>query len=74
MADKVNVGYNCHCCSNKQTFFLNEEGFRSWQGGELIQRALPGLNSNEREALILNYCVKCVIKLYERFKKMEEQK
>jgi hypothetical protein len=36
-----------------------EEGFHNWQGGELIQNALPELTADERELLISGTCPSC---------------
>jgi hypothetical protein len=49
----------CRLCGNRITFKVNVEGFRKWQQGEMIQRAMPELSVDLREMLISNTCGDC---------------
>lgn len=42
----------CFVCGNRAVLEVPLEGLRAWQGGELIQVALPELSAGERELLI----------------------
>lgn len=41
----------CMVCGKAGTMSVPEEGLRRWQGGELIQVALPDVPADEREQL-----------------------
>ena len=53
------VAVPCVECKNVQEVPVDFEGFRAWQSGELIQEALPGLDTDLRELLISGICPKC---------------
>jgi hypothetical protein len=42
----------CFVCGQTATLEVPAAGFDAWRAGALIQRALPGLSSPERELLI----------------------
>ena len=52
---------NCHTLHN---LLVNAEGFKKWQSGELIQKALPELSGDEREMLITGICGSCWNELF----------
>ena len=50
----------CHFCKELQKIEnIPVQGFANWQNGELIQNALPELNTDQRELLISGICPKC---------------
>ena len=50
----------CHFCKELQEIEnVTVQGFANWQNGELIQNALPELNTDQRELLISGICPKC---------------
>ena len=49
----------CPFCGVDHHVICSDEGYARWQGGELIQNALPELTPDEREALITSICPKC---------------
>jgi len=49
----------CRWCGKRVTFKIDVEGLRKWQGGELIQAALPNLTLSQREMLLSNTCQEC---------------
>ena len=53
------VAVPCRQCKEATDLTVNIEGFIAWQGGELIQNALPELNADQRELLISGICPKC---------------
>ena len=57
--EKIICEMTCPFCGKKHTVVVEEEGFRKWQEGELIQKALPSLSATEREQLISNICPTC---------------
>ena len=46
------IKIKCKFCGKIQAVNVDEERYKKWVGGELIQRAMPDLNAFEREALI----------------------
>lgn len=42
----------CMMCGERAVLEVELEGLRLWQAGELVQRALPGLDVEQRELLI----------------------
>lgn len=46
-------------CAIQQAIDVDEESFREWQSGALIQNAFPNLNAEERETLITGICPSC---------------
>jgi hypothetical protein len=43
---------------------VNETAYDNWQGGELIQNAMPDLTPTEREQLISHLCPACQVKIF----------
>lgn len=54
------------CIECKKTYFLDadKQAYHRWQGGELIQNALPTLDEGQRELLISGICEACFDKLF----------
>jgi len=53
----------CECDVVVDVPVLNSE-FEAWQNGELIQNAMPDLNTDDREMLISKTCPKCWNELF----------
>jgi hypothetical protein len=53
------VAVPCRFCKSEKNLTVNVSGFFAWQNGELIQKALPELDADQRELLISNTCAKC---------------
>ena len=53
------VAVPCRLCNEVADLTVNIEGFVAWQGGKLIQEALPELSADQRELLISGTCDKC---------------
>jgi hypothetical protein len=51
-------------CKQIYTVEVSRAGFRNWQGGMLIQKALPELNADQRELLISQTCGACWEKMF----------
>ena len=58
------VAATCRLCNQVTDLTVNIEGFIAWQGGELIQEALPELSAYQRELLISGTCPKCWDELF----------
>jgi hypothetical protein len=57
--DKCLVTVMCYSCRKTETYNVSYKAFCSWEQGELIQKALPQLDVDQRELLISNTCGKC---------------
>lgn len=55
----MRVGMNCVFCGNVHFVDVNEDAYRLWVDGALIQDAMPELSATEREQLISRICPKC---------------
>lgn len=53
------VGNRCPFCGKMNKVAVNDEDFRSWQGGMLVQKAFPYLSADEREILVSGICGNC---------------
>ena len=49
----------CPGCGKASTLEVDKAGYKAWQQGTLIQRALPDLTADQREQLITGYHGKC---------------
>ena len=49
----------CIMCGESSELEVDAKGYRLWQGGMLIQRALPELPKDQRELLISGTHPKC---------------
>jgi len=62
----------CWKCSKAYTIEVSADGYAEWQGGELIQDALPDLSAGERELLISSTCDPCWDELFGEPEEEEE--
>lgn len=53
------VRTRCPRCRKQSAVLVDHAGYVAWCGGELIQRALPGLSADDREKLMTGYDSKC---------------
>ena len=51
-------------CGEAHMVAVSEDGLRLWQGGVLIQDAMPDLTPTEREQLISRLCPTCQAKIF----------
>ena len=58
------VAVPCRLCNEVADLTVNIEGFIAWQGGKLIQEALPELDADDRELLISGTCPTCWDKMF----------
>ena len=54
----------CQMCNEPVTIWFDIADWNDWQGGTLIQDAMPYLDLDEREMLISRTCGKCWEKLF----------
>lgn len=57
----------CWKCGTEHEIKAKEDDINRWQGGELIQEALPYLKPFERELLISGTCEPCFEKIFASF-------
>jgi len=57
--DQKKVVTICPKCRKEQTITVIESDYYNWMEGMLIQRAMPYLTADQREALITGYCNSC---------------
>jgi hypothetical protein len=50
---------SCPSCGETRNVTVDAQGYADWQGGALIQDALPALSADEREQLITGYDTDC---------------
>ncbi len=55
---------NCDRCGEVHNFKVLTSHYEQWEAGELIQRALPELDKDQRELLISGICGKCFAKMF----------
>jgi hypothetical protein len=60
----MTVPVTCEGCSAEFKLEVNEDDYKKWQKGTLIQNALPYLTSWERELFISATCHACWDKLF----------
>ena len=58
------VAVPCRHCQQVTDLTVSVKGFADWQGGELIQNALPELSADQRELLISGTCPTCWDKMF----------
>ena len=61
----MDVVRNCICCNKQHVIRVNQEGYKAWRRGELIQNALPNVSPEDREMLISGICPVCWDKMFE---------
>lgn len=55
----LTINVRCPFCGKKYSVTVPEDGYKRWKNGELIQRAMPGISPEDREALISGICTEC---------------
>ena len=57
----LNLSYpeQCRCCGKVERIVANVNDFIAWQGGSLIQDAMPYLSAGGRELLVSKTCEPC---------------
>ena len=60
----IEIEVTCPFCGKTYTVEVPEDGYRAWQAGELIQRAMPEVSPEVREALISGICERCWIETF----------
>lgn len=61
---KVAVTTVCPMCGDTKVLSLPEARYKAWQEGELIQRALPEFDADDRERLVSGICGDCWDKMF----------
>ena len=62
----------CWNCLQPHVIEVSSEGYAEWQGGELIQEALPELSAGERELLMSGTWDPCWDELFGDFAEEED--
>ena len=66
---KTILAVDCIKCKERQHLYVGTADLANWEGGELIQNAMPYLTADEREVLISGICGPCFGGLYGRGEK-----
>ena len=53
------ITVSCPFCGKETEIVVDKDKYDTWQGGMLIQRAFPNLDSEQRELLITGMCYEC---------------
>ena len=53
------INVKCPFCHKEYTVEVPADGYNRWMAGELIQRAMPEVSADVREALISGICRDC---------------
>jgi hypothetical protein len=59
MAKTIKIDITCPFCGKEYQVEVPEDGYNRWLDGELIQRAMPTVVPEDREALISGICTEC---------------
>ena len=59
ISDAVTVIVSCIKCEEAQHITVGHADLDAWQGGALIQDAMPYLSADDREILISGVCGEC---------------
>lgn len=62
---KMIVEIKCKICGKTHMFEVNPKGYKLYEEGMLIQKALPELTPNQRELMISQICGTCFDKIFE---------
>lgn len=62
----------CWKCEVSHEIDVPTEGWKAWRSGELIQDALCGLSSGDRELLLSGTCGECFDKMFPEVEEDEE--
>jgi hypothetical protein len=55
----------CTGCNQDFEIPVTDQQLYAWKSGILIQKAMPGLNDDQRELLISQTCIECWDNLFE---------
>ena len=55
----MTIPVKCPFCHKEYTVEVPTDGYNRWIGGELIQRAMPEVSADDREALVSGICSDC---------------
>ena len=55
----LTIELTCPFCRSTHSVEVDPKAYHRWEGGELIQRAMPTLSATQREQLISHICPKC---------------
>lgn len=55
----------CMICNLEKTIHCTQEELNLWQGGMLIQNAMPNVSVDERELLISGVCGTCFDEMFD---------
>ena len=64
MDEKKLYKLKCIKCDEAKQLEIYPDDLRRWKEGELIQNAIPYLNSSQRELLISGICGECFDKIF----------
>lgn len=64
MSKKSLLIYKCLSCKEVHQFEVNARDYDSWQGGMLLQEAMPYLTPGQRELMISGTCEKCFMDIF----------
>lgn len=60
----INIKTTCPLCKKETVITVNEDDYKKYQNGELIQKCFPDMAPEIREMLITGICPKCWDKLF----------
>ena len=63
--ESINVEGECRRCGEKHCIGMERSEWEAWLKGELIQRAMPKLDSDARELLLSGLCGKCFDSIFD---------
>ena len=49
----------CPICGKEMEIPIDDNAYKTWKAGTLIQNAFPALSPAERETIKTGYCFKC---------------
>lgn len=58
----------CPMCGKRDKVKVYPSHLKAWQSGIVIQKAMPELNTDEREQMITGICGKCWNEMFKRHK------
>jgi hypothetical protein len=64
MKKPLSLTLRCRQCNKQYVFTVDHDDYNRWIEGELIQRAMPYLNADQREMLISKTCGPCFDKMF----------
>ena len=64
----ITITTHCDLCGKNHDVTVDYDQYRKWNGGMLIQNAMPDLSADDREMLQTGICPQC----WEKFKKYED--